>query len=334
MSLCCPCVSVGLPVYNGERFVEAAIRSVLGQTYDDLELVISDNASTDRTAEICQDYASRDSRVVYHREEFNIGAKANFNRTFELSRGKYFKWAAADDVCGPEYLAKAVGVLDADPSVVLAHCRSAVINADGKVVDEASLRERTVVDQGVECNVSPNDRMRRLDHPSAAVRFGEILLGTFWCFEIFALIRRSGMLATYPKGQFFGSDKVMLAQLSLLGRFIEIDSVQFYRRAHSDNSCNLSVKDRELWSRRTRKKFVLPTEFPCFSGYARAVLTFPLSPGDRVRCMAQLMRFASRWERYPKLAHQLWQIVSGRLVAPARVVASDLAESARAASDR
>jgi Glycosyl transferase family 2 len=168
-------------------------------------------------AEICGDYAARDRRVVYHREDTNIGAKANFNRTFELSRGTYFKWAAADDICGPEYLARTVEVLDLDASVILAHCRSAVINSEGRLVDHRELQDRLVVDNGIQCNVSPNDRERRLDDPRAAVRFGEILLGTSWCFEIFALIRRTGMLATYPKRQFFGSDKVLLAQLSLMG---------------------------------------------------------------------------------------------------------------------
>ncbi|MFZ0594337.1 MAG: glycosyltransferase family 2 protein [Bryobacteraceae bacterium] len=327
MNSASPRVSVGLPVFNGERFVEAAIRGILTQTYEDLELIVSDNASTDRTPEICRDYAVGDKRVVYHREDTNIGAKANFNRTFELSRGAYFKWAAADDVCGPRYLARTVDVLDRDPSAILAHCHSAVINAEGRLVGQQELKDRLVVDNGLECNVSPNDRERRLDNPRAAIRFGEILLGTFWCFEIFALIRRAGMLATYPKGQFFGSDKVMLAQLSLMGRFVEIDDVQFYRRAHSDNSCNLSVHAREAWSRRKAKKLVLPTEFPCFAGYTRALCSSPLGLRDRIECTWQLVRFAARFNRYPKLVNQLWQIVSGRLVAPAKVVAPELSQS-------
>jgi glycosyltransferase involved in cell wall biosynthesis len=328
-----PRVSVGLPVFNGERFIEAAIRGVLTLTYEDLELVISDNASADRTSEICRDYAARDKRVVYHREDTNIGAKANFNRTFELSRGTYFKWAAADDVCGPRYLARTVNVLDRDPSVILAHCRSAVINAEGQVVDQQELKDRLVIDNGIQCNVSPNDRERRLHDPRAPVRFGEILLDTFWCFEIFALIRRKGMLATYPKGQFYGSDKVMLAQLSLMGRFVEIDDVQFFRRAHSDNSTNLSVHAREAWSRRQAKKLVLPTEFPCFWGYTRAVCTSPLSFSDRTECAWRLARFAARFDRYPKLVNQLWQVVSGRFVAPAKVVAPELNPSATNAAE-
>ena len=98
-----PRVSLGFPVYNGERYLAAALDSLLGQTFRDLEVVICDNASTDRTAELCAAYAARDARVRYHRNPTNLGAAPNFNRTFELSRGEYFKWAAHDDVCAPTF---------------------------------------------------------------------------------------------------------------------------------------------------------------------------------------------------------------------------------------
>ena len=92
-------VSLGIPVYNGERFVATAIKSVLDQTFTDFELIVCDNASTDQTPEICQEFARKDSRIRYLRQEINIGAKANFNRVFEYARGEYFKWIAADDLC-------------------------------------------------------------------------------------------------------------------------------------------------------------------------------------------------------------------------------------------
>ena len=105
-----PRVSVGLPVYNGERFLAQAIDSVLQQTHSDLELVISDNASTDRTEEICRSYTTQDSRVRYFRSSANIGACRNFSRVFELSRAPYFKWACYDDICVPGFLEKCVAV--------------------------------------------------------------------------------------------------------------------------------------------------------------------------------------------------------------------------------
>src|SRR5262249_60446249 len=104
--------SVGLPVFNGESYLESAITSVLGQTFEDFELIICDNASTDRTAEICNDYAARDSRIRYFRNPRNLGAAPNYNLAFSQARGRYFKWLAHDDRMRPSFLAKTVRVLD------------------------------------------------------------------------------------------------------------------------------------------------------------------------------------------------------------------------------
>ncbi len=77
-----PAVSIGLPVYNGDNFLAEAIDSILRQTMEDFELIISDNASTDRTEEICREYAAGDSRIRYYRNESNLGAMANYNLVF------------------------------------------------------------------------------------------------------------------------------------------------------------------------------------------------------------------------------------------------------------
>jgi glycosyltransferase involved in cell wall biosynthesis len=110
-----PQVSVGLPVYNGERFVADALASILAQTWQDLEVIVCDNASTDRTREICEAFAARDPRVRYYRNERNLGASPNWNRAFELSRGELFKWAAHDDVLCPTYIERAVAALMRSP---------------------------------------------------------------------------------------------------------------------------------------------------------------------------------------------------------------------------
>src|ERR1700690_2651657 len=103
-----PRVSIGLPVYNGEKYLAAAIDSLLAQTYADFELIISDNASTDRTAKICQEYAELDRRIRYYRQPKNCGIAGNFTRTLELARGEFFQWHAHDDICGPTLLARSV----------------------------------------------------------------------------------------------------------------------------------------------------------------------------------------------------------------------------------
>ncbi len=109
-----PLVSIGLPVRNGERYVGEAVRSVLDQQYDRLELVISDNASDDGTEEICRQFARSDPRVRYHRQPQNIGLVPNFNAVLHLARGTYFKWIGDDDWLTPTYVTRCVEVLDDD----------------------------------------------------------------------------------------------------------------------------------------------------------------------------------------------------------------------------
>ena len=125
-----PLVSIGLPVYNGERFLAQALDSLLGQTLQDFELIISDNASTDGTADICLDYAARDARIRYIRQPSNIGAPRNWNFVALEARGRYFKWASADDFCDPRMLEKCVAVLSADPSVVLCYGRACIVDEE------------------------------------------------------------------------------------------------------------------------------------------------------------------------------------------------------------
>jgi glycosyltransferase involved in cell wall biosynthesis len=128
-----PRVSIGLPVFNGERYLARALDSLVAQDFEDFELIISDNASTDGTSEICQEYAGRDRRINVHRNERNIGAVGNFNRTLQLSSGDYFKWAAHDDWCAPEFLSRCVEVLDEDPSMILCFTAMGVADAEGRV---------------------------------------------------------------------------------------------------------------------------------------------------------------------------------------------------------
>lgn len=113
-----PLVSIGLPVFNGERYLEGAVRAILEQTFTDFELVVCDNASTDGTADILARLSREDRRIKVHRNPVNIGAAPNWNRVFELSTGRYFKWVAHDDLHEPEFLERTVDVLEQDPGVV------------------------------------------------------------------------------------------------------------------------------------------------------------------------------------------------------------------------
>src|SRR3954467_10627446 len=131
-----PRVSIGLPVYNGEKMIAGAVESLLAQTMTDFELVIVDNASTDGSQEICRALAARAPGVRYHRNDRNIGLAPNWNRAFELaSAAPYFKWAAHDDIHAPTFLERCLEVLDRDPPVVLATSKTDYIDADGNKID-------------------------------------------------------------------------------------------------------------------------------------------------------------------------------------------------------
>jgi glycosyltransferase involved in cell wall biosynthesis len=130
-----PVVSVGVPVFNGERHLRAALDSMLGQTLGDLELIISDNASTDSTRDICEEYVRRDDRVRYHRQATNLGVAGNWNFVAQNGRGRYFKWASANDTCEPSMLARCTEVLDQDPSVALCYGRTRLIDDAGATIE-------------------------------------------------------------------------------------------------------------------------------------------------------------------------------------------------------
>ncbi|MDF3015351.1 MAG: putative glycosyl transferase [Thermomicrobiales bacterium] len=161
-------MSIGLPVFNGADYVAEAIASILRQTYQDFELLIQDNASTDRTEEICQEFARRDSRVSYVRNPENVGAISNYNLVFERARGRYFKWAAHDDVCAPTFFERCVEVLDAEPSVVLCSGQTRLINDDGSPVSLDRARGCYVTRHGAPAGSDPIE-------PEAPLLWGDCL---------------------------------------------------------------------------------------------------------------------------------------------------------------
>src|SRR6201989_1217698 len=123
-----PQLSIGIPVFNGEEFLPELLDSLLTQTFKDFEILICDNASSDRTPQICLEYERRDSRIHYIRNERNLGAIANFNRVFELSTASLFKWAAHDDLYHEAYLDACVRLLEENPDIIVAHTGTAFID--------------------------------------------------------------------------------------------------------------------------------------------------------------------------------------------------------------
>jgi glycosyltransferase involved in cell wall biosynthesis len=281
-------VSIGLPVFNGERYVAAAIDAMLAQSFRDFELIICDNASTDRTREICESRAKRDPRIRYIRSDTNIGGAANFNRVFDLAGGEYFKWAAHDDVVAPDWLAQCIDVLDRDPSAVL--CQSAVstIAEDGRILAD--------LDSGMPDNASP----------SPGRRFADLVLVDHPCTLIFGLIRSDALRKTPRIAPYVASDRVLLAELGLLGRFREVPGRLFLLREHPERSVTaIPFHKRAAWfdpaagSRRVFPHWRFYTEyFVCVHRVCRR-------RRERWACYAHLCRWPWKNMNWARLASDL-----------------------------
>ena len=235
-----PCVSIGMPLYNAEKFLEETLDSVLAQTFGDFELIISDNASTDGTASICQSYMSRDPRIRYVRNKVNLGAAFNYNRTFELSSGKYFKWAPGDDVYSPDYLAKCVSVLDKHPEVILCYPRTTIINERGEAIGKA---------------IHGPD----LSSSSVTKRFRLAVLNISHCNAVVGLIRSAVLRKTRLIQNYTPSDRVLLMELTLYGQFFELSEYLFFRRKHPAASGHIKTieMEQEFFDPKTRGKVFL-----------------------------------------------------------------------------
>jgi len=260
-------VSVGLPVYNGEHFLAAAIDSVLAQTFQDFEIVISDNASSDSTQKICLEYAAADPRVKYHRNDQNIGGVKNFNRVFELSSAELFMWFADDDVIAPTYLEKCIAVLDRDPSVILSFSSFGDIDAEGKLIDT---RRSSLV----------------MDAPDPVSRFRHAIRMEHLCEPWCAVTRTEVLRKTPLYGIFADYDRVLLAELGLHGRFYEVPEFLFFHREHEHRSINLypGRYERMAWIDPKRVGKVTLPHLRQFREYLAAIGRARLPLGQKLKC--------------------------------------------------
>jgi len=303
-----PQVSIGMPVRNGEQYLAEALNSFLAQTFTDFELILSDNGSTDATPEICQEYAAQDRRVRYSRAEENRGAAWNFNHVFELSRGKYFKWAAHDDICDPTFLERCVEVMQADPSVVLCHCRTGCIDADGAPIASAELAAMSGLTPQALSVIEENERSRDLGAAQLQRRYGDVLLRTFWVFEIFGLIRAEALRTTGLHRPYYGSDKTLLAELSVLGPFGEIPEVLFFSRRHDGQSCTLaSAQERESWlDARASQCSTWSQMLRVARGHFAVIARPEIAWHERFGCMAAAVGYTLQWTKWKRLVAEFW----------------------------
>ncbi len=126
-----PSVSIGMPVYNGERYIREALDSALRQTFTDFELIISDNHSSDATEEICLAYQAREPRIKYIKQAKNYGGHWNMAYVARIASGRFFTWLAHDDILEPQFLEQTVKYLSENPQAVLATGDFSLIDAKG-----------------------------------------------------------------------------------------------------------------------------------------------------------------------------------------------------------
>lgn len=216
-----PRLSIGLPVFNGDDHLEQAIVSILSQTYTDFEFVISDNASTDRTEEICRHYAAKDPRINYFRNPKNMGATQNWYRVLDLAAGQYFASVAHDDLYAPGYMEKCISVLDQDPSIIVCYSKTSIIDEQGCPLED----DRILKMLSAKINTVS---------PSPSTRLYNVLAVDYLCIQLYGVMRTQAIRDTKVFAGYSSCDRNTLAELALLGKLHEIPEHLFFHRIYPE----------------------------------------------------------------------------------------------------
>lgn len=218
-------VSIGIPAYNSQDFILETLLSIAGQTYSDIDVLISDDGSTDGTDRICAEFVSHDPRFRLQRQA-HIGERRNFNHLLREARGEYFMWAADHDVWHPHYVARCVATLEADKGLVLAYSHSRLIDADGT-------------------DLGAMDDEFGIDHASAFGRYTTLIWRPVVCNAIYGVVRREIALDTGGYGPTPGPDHLVLAKLALQGRFAQLPDELYFRRRNRPEETPAELRSRQ-----------------------------------------------------------------------------------------
>jgi glycosyltransferase involved in cell wall biosynthesis len=238
-----PKITIGLPTFNGARFLGETLESLLAQDAEDFEILISDNGSTDDTERICRSF-SRSSKVRYMRCPINKGAAWNYNNVLRAAQGRYFKWAADDDVCMPTFLSSCVDHLDNNDRAILSWPQTLLIDERGNAI-------RPLEDSNLELKSS-----------DPVARLTRVLQNREEWHPVFGVIRTDVLRRTAGIGTFVYADVALLAELALIGEFHQLRETLFLRRYHQDRSlmANPSFQAHAAWYKPERPagRAVLP----------------------------------------------------------------------------
>lgn len=221
-----PKVSIGLPVFNSEKYLSKTIKSILNQSYGNIELIISDNASTDSTPMICADFKKKDNRVKYYRNHRNFGVVENQNKVASLATSKYFKWTSSSDFIGHEFIQNCVKVLEADHEVILCSTSTIFIDENDNIIRKVKEDYNLTDDE-------PYERYLKLFNAS---RLNNMYNG---------VLRNEILKKVHPEKKYLGADNVLMFELVLYGKFIQLPDHLFYRRMTTGTS-GFSLSEEDL----------------------------------------------------------------------------------------
>lgn len=274
-----PLVTIGLPVYNGANFLDEAITAIRSQSFRDFELIIGDNASGDDTLTISNRHAAEDTRIVVLKSDSNRGAAWNFNRLVDQARGRYFKWAAHDDVIDETYLERCIAALEHSELFVLAFPSAADIDERGEVI-------------------GPVLSVNYAEHNDPARRIAEFCSFETPCVEVFGLVRIDVLRQTSMIGGFTSSDRVLLLELAIRGQFAHVEEVLMYRRQHPTRSIANDGRTRNAWFQTNRRqRAVYPQWNLVREAMSTVVARNSCPPRTRARMSLSVLRLAGRRRR-------------------------------------
>jgi glycosyltransferase involved in cell wall biosynthesis len=272
-----PKISIGLPVFNGQQYLDEAVASIMSQTYSNFELIIADNCSTDDSLAIAKRWQEIDHRIKVIESPTNLGAAPNFNRVFAAAEGELFKWAPCDDLIEPDFLQKCIDRMENAPETVLVYSDAIKIDAEGNAL-------RPIYDS--EMNL-------KTDSPDPLVRFRDLVLYDHSCIAVFGLIRSDALKKTGLIGSYVASDRVLLAQLGLLGPFSRIEQPLIRHREHTGRSTRSipRLKDRLAWFDTSLPSTRIFPNWRLLKEYASTITASDLSRWQTARCFVHLLRW-------------------------------------------
>jgi glycosyltransferase involved in cell wall biosynthesis len=291
-----PRLSIGLPVYNGADYLAESLEALLGQTFEDFELILSSNASTDETDDICRTYAAKDARIRFFRQPTNIGAVPNHFFVLEQSTGELFKWASADDLYARDLLARCIQLLDEHPEAILAHSWTAAVDGAGTLIQAHKYPLKTD-------SPSPSERLRSMLYG------GDDLPGAIRADDFYGVIRSDVLRRVKFHDSYYHADQTFVAELALHGRFQQVPEWLYFRRHHPGRA-HQAMPTMRTWCANLDPKRANRLRHPAVRllgeyvwGYYDAVRRAPLTADERRECYREI----SRW-----LASRVYRRLLGR----------------------